>query len=265
MKRCSAFVVLLAPTLEKCVTDKIAARVRSAMALSGSRTPRTSLFLWLSVFPKYDETGSITTNMTLPTSAIFLSRISRSVCRLRARRAMVPVRTAETTCTRLRSAPAPIKRGTMVSAAPSSALKMMALPTGARPSLHGQRPPVVTAAMIDIQTWLLPVPGSPAMQVCFPRASRPDQSHSTLSGAMSAAQWETRAGAALSAPLPWRGFSLFDPVSGCTLVTFTFPSRRGSGGGKSVSGGTFIGPARATRRQGRRRRAVRPSTLPVRP
>ena len=45
MKRCSALAVLLAPAFEKCVTDKIAMQVRSAISLRGSRTPRTSLFL----------------------------------------------------------------------------------------------------------------------------------------------------------------------------------------------------------------------------
>lgn len=48
------------------------------------------------------------------------------------------------------SAPAAIRRGTIVSDALSSALSMMALPSGARPSPQGQSPPVVTAAIMAI-------------------------------------------------------------------------------------------------------------------
>jgi hypothetical protein len=59
---------------------------------------------------------------------------------------------------------------------------MIALPTGATPSPHGHSAPVVTAAVIAMLNWLFPVPGSPAMQVCFPRAMRPGQSHSMFSG-----------------------------------------------------------------------------------
>jgi hypothetical protein len=66
----------------------------------------------------------------------------------------------------------------MVSASPSSAERMMTLPSGARPSPHGHSPPVVIAPMIAIEIWLFPAPGSPAMHVCLPRAMRPGQSHS---------------------------------------------------------------------------------------
>ena len=83
-------------------------------------------------------------------------------------------------------APAASKRGMMVSAAPSSALRMMTFPSGAWPSPQGHLPPVVTVAVMAIVNWLLPVPGSPAKQVCLPRASRP-ASHATFSGSISAA------------------------------------------------------------------------------
>ena len=43
-----------------------------------------------------------------------------------------------------------------------------------------------------VASWLLPVPGSPAMQVCFPRAMRPGHSHSTHSGSISDAQRQIR-------------------------------------------------------------------------
>ena len=95
----------------------------------------------------------------------------------------------------------------IVSAAPSSALRIMTFPSGAWPSSHGHSPPVVTAPTTAIVSWLLPVPGSPAMQVCFPRASRPDQSHSIFSGVISAAQRETKPDAAT---LPFSGRSPFD-------------------------------------------------------
>ena len=55
----------------------------------------------------------------------------------------------------------------MVSAASSSADRMMTLPREARPSSHGQWPLVLTAAAKAMVSWLLPKPGSPAIRVCF--------------------------------------------------------------------------------------------------
>ncbi len=81
----------------------------------------------------------------------------------------------------------------MVSASPSSAERMMTLPSGARPSPHGHSPPVVIAPMIAIEIWLFPAPGSPAMHVCLPRAMRPGQSHSMGSGSISDARREMSA------------------------------------------------------------------------
>lgn len=126
------------------------------------------------------------------------SRRPRSVCRLNMRRPPVPVGTASTIRTRARSAPAAIRRGTMVSDASSSALSRTTPPHGATPSPQGQRPPVVTPAARNAVNWLLPSPGSPTTSVYFPLAIRPGQSHSIGCGTISQARRLSRARARLS-------------------------------------------------------------------
>src|SRR5262249_38714483 len=88
---------------------------------------------------------------TSPAARIFCSSRSRSAGRLKARRPASSL-TALTIDTRSRSASAAFRRGTSVSAAPSSAARMMTLPFGAPPSRHGHEPPVVTAAAIASDT-----------------------------------------------------------------------------------------------------------------
>ena len=79
--------------------------------------------------------------------------------------------------TRLRSAPATSSRGQIVSAAASSADRMMQLPIGAMPpSGHGR--PALTRATRSATRDDFPTPGSPAISAILPRASRGFQSQS---------------------------------------------------------------------------------------
>ena len=136
------------------------------------------------------------TRRASPASRIAVSSRSRSVCRLNDRLAFFrpsPLSTAETSRTWARSAPVADRRGTTVSPASSSALSMTTLPRGARSSSQGQGPPVETAAASAAASWLLPRPGSPAMSVSLPSATRPGHSHSIERISTSAARWTTRA------------------------------------------------------------------------
>ncbi len=83
MNLCRALVVTPAPVLLKCVIDRTPIRIRSATSPTGSKTPRTSAFLWLSACPCTNWTGSMLNSMSL-ISPIIASSKSRSVCKLKA-------------------------------------------------------------------------------------------------------------------------------------------------------------------------------------
>jgi len=99
-----------------------------------------------------------------------------------------PFSTLRTACrakTRVGSAPAASRRGRMVSASPSSAVRMTTLPSGARvPSGSGL--PLVTRAARSRASIVFPVPGSPIRSVSFASGIHGCQSHSTACGATSA-------------------------------------------------------------------------------
>src|ERR1700730_14240647 len=90
-----------------------------------------------------------------------------------------------------RSASAAMSRGTMVSAAPSSAHRTMTLRFGVEPSSQGHCPPLLTFAPTLFANVLLPKPGSPPIRVVFPLARRPAQNQPTASGVMSEARCTT--------------------------------------------------------------------------
>ncbi len=94
--------------------------------------------------------------------------------------------------TRPRSAPAAMRRGTIVRARWSSPESTIALPQGARAgrsaSPPGSGPPRVTAAITESAVRLLPSLGSPEKSVSIPSGMRRCQSHSIRSGAISLAE-----------------------------------------------------------------------------
>jgi hypothetical protein len=86
------------------------------------------------------------------------------------------------TKTRSRSAPRACSRGRMVSSAPSSPLRTMAVPDPGPGDPSGKGRPVLSRAQRSRVSSDLPRPGSPSRMANLPRASRPGQSQSIPHG-----------------------------------------------------------------------------------
>ena len=185
----------LAPPLEKCVTDKTAnACALRHIAQRFEHAANVAVLVAVG-FPRSTTTldPMTTTKATSPISAIFLSSKLRSFCRLNGRRSTV----AAIAYSRHNGHSRPWSASTSgnqtariisIGSAVLGAQDDRLLRVARVPPRSGQLPPVVTAATRAMVRWLMPVPGSPAKQVCFPRAIRRDQSHSIFSGVISAAQ-----------------------------------------------------------------------------
>jgi len=135
--------------------------------------------------PRYATKGSKTSSLA-PTLSIALS-ISGSEAGMLIDKS-APSLGPGTTRIRVKSAPAASRRGTMVSAAPSSALRRTT-PARAHSAIvpSGMGAPFDTRAAKPILTRLLPRPGSPSRIVSFPSGSRAGQSQPTFCGLMSQA------------------------------------------------------------------------------
>ena len=177
----------LAPPLFRCETSTIAMPYFAASADSGASSARTSALTWLSVPPRYAETGSTISSARSGREAKSASSLAMSVLRLSGRWIGAPVGskasiTPSSISTFVTSAPAASSRGRMVSATSSSADSMATLPSSHGVPSTGQRPALVTTAARAQVICDFPSPGWPAIMVILPRAMRPGQSQSDRHG-----------------------------------------------------------------------------------
>ncbi len=146
--------------------------------------------------PRYALIGSITMSRTSGCSRSTPSKIALSVSRLNgfsvSEPSMRATRTASRMCTRDTSAPAASRRGRIVSAASSSALRKITLPDShGAPSRKGL--PRVTREATSVVRSDFPRPGSPMSSVSFPEEYVPARAKISVSGRCTkAAQHGTR-------------------------------------------------------------------------